>query len=87
MIAPNAEMKALLQEWDVTETERLIAAAELGQPLRNGWTLYTHQKEAVTAILQRRRVILAFDMGLGKTLISLVAAPAWQKVGRCCCIQ
>jgi hypothetical protein len=69
------------------ETERLIAAAELDQPLRNGWTLFPHQKEAVAAILQRRRVILAFDMGLGKTLISLVAARAWQKVGRCCCIE
>jgi hypothetical protein len=32
----------------------------------------------VDAIVRRQRVILAFDMGLGKTLISLVASKAFQ---------
>ena len=61
-------------------TERLMEEAALDETLPNGWTLYDHQKEAVVAILQERRQILAYDMGLGKTVISLVAAKAWQRV-------
>ena len=38
------------------ETERLIEAAQLESRLGNGWTLFSHQKEAVRAILQQRRL-------------------------------
>eukprot|EP01043_Picozoa_sp_COSAG02_P002424 COSAG02_NODE_55_length_43887_cov_30.660364_45_plen_1209_part_00 len=61
-------------------SSQLLDAAELDQKLPNGWTLFAHQKEAVVEILQKRRQILAYDMGLGKTIISLVAAKAWQRV-------
>eukprot|EP01050_Picozoa_sp_SAG11_P017532 SAG11_NODE_2539_length_3242_cov_3.190900_3_plen_197_part_00 len=61
----------------------LLAHAALDKPLGNGWSLYAHQKEAVRQIIEQRRVILAFDMGLGKTLISLVAARAFQRTTRC----
>jgi hypothetical protein len=44
----------------------LIENAELDQPLMNGWSLYDHQKEGVVRALRMRRLILAFDMGLGK---------------------
>ena len=44
----------------------LIENAELDQPLLNGWSLYDHQKEGVLRALRMRRLILAFDMGLGK---------------------
>ena len=38
---------------------------------------------AQSSILRRRRVILAYDMGLGKTLIALVAARAFQQSTNC----
>jgi hypothetical protein len=50
--------------------------------LHNSWELFPHQKVAVREIISRRRVILAFDMGLGKTLIALVAARAFQQSAR-----
>ena len=45
-------------------------------PLPDGRTLYAHQKEDVRRILQQRFVILANQMGTGKTLTALVAAKA-----------
>jgi hypothetical protein len=56
--------------------EALIKAANLEEPLPNGWRLFAHQKEAVVRCLDMGRTIMAFDMGLGKTLISLVWAKA-----------
>ena len=61
-------------------TSALLDAASTDATLPNGWTLYTHQKDAIHSILRQRKLILAFDMGLGKTVISLVAARAWQRV-------
>lgn len=46
-------------------SDSLIENAELDQPLLNGWSLYDHQKEGILRALQMRRLILAFDMGLG----------------------
>jgi hypothetical protein len=61
-------------------TSALLAAASVDTLLSNGWSLFQHQKDAVREILTRRRLLLAFDMGLGKTLISLVAGRAWQEI-------
>ena len=44
----------------------LIENAELDKPLLNGWSLFDHQKEGVSRALRMRRLILAFDMGLGQ---------------------
>lgn len=57
---------------------RLVQNARLSQPLLNGWTLYSHQKKAILQALLMRRMILALDMGLGKTLIGCVWARAFQ---------
>ena len=46
----------------------------LDEPMSNGFKLFKHQKEAVVQALRLQRVILAYDMGLGKTCISLVWA-------------
>jgi superfamily II DNA or RNA helicase len=54
----------------------MIRAADLDSPLPNGWTLFQHQKDAVMDCIKQGRVIMAFDMGLGKTLISLLWAKA-----------
>lgn len=59
------------------DTESLIENAQLDQRLLNGWTLYDHQKEGVLRALRMRRLILAFDMGLGKTIIGCVWAKAF----------
>jgi SNF2 family DNA or RNA helicase len=67
-------------EW---EPGPVIEDAALSNPLQNGWVLFPHQRDAVEQIVRRRRVILAFDMGLGKTLISLVAARAIQRATGC----
>ena len=36
--------------------------------LPNGWQLFDHQLHAINEYLRLKRVILAFDMGLGKTI-------------------
>ena len=50
--------------------------AVLDAPLPDGRKLYKHQKEAVRFILSKRRTILSDDLGLGKTVESLVSAKA-----------
>ena len=50
----------------------LVNNAKLTQPLLNGWKLFSHQKRAILQGLMKRRMILALDMGLGKTLIGCV---------------
>jgi SNF2 family DNA or RNA helicase len=46
------------------------------QVLPNGWQLFDHQLHAINECLRLKRVILAFDMGLGKTIIALSWAKA-----------
>ncbi|KAG7349376.1 DNA/RNA helicase, superfamily II, SNF2 family protein [Nitzschia inconspicua] len=58
---------------------KLIQNAELAKPLLNGWTIYPHQKKAIVRSLTMRRMILALDMGLGKTLIGAVWSKAFKK--------
>jgi hypothetical protein len=60
-----------------SDSAQLIAYAELDGTFSNGYSLFAHQKEAVISCIQNRRTILAFDMGLGKTLIGLVWAKAF----------
>ena len=55
----------------------LIKNAKLSAPLKNGWTLFPHQKKAIVRALTMRRMILALDMGLGKTLIGAVWSKAF----------
>ncbi len=50
---------------DDDHLEDLIENAELDKPLKNGWKLFDHQKEGILRALKMRRLILAFDMGLG----------------------
>lgn len=59
------------------DTDSLIENANLDQQLLNGWTLYDHQKEGVLRALRMRRLVLAFDMGTGKTIIGCVWAKAF----------
>jgi len=56
----------------------------LEQPLPNGRRLYAHQKEAVRWAIRciqtkHRGGILALDMGLGKTMVSLVTAKLYKQ--------
>lgn len=55
--------------------QKLVNNANLSKPLLNGCTLYSHQKRAILQGLMKRRMVLALDMGLGKTLIGCV----WSK--------
>ena len=59
-----------------SQMNKLLEFADLENTLPNGWKLFKHQKEAVTECLKLGRSIMAFDMGLGKTLISLIWAKA-----------
>lgn len=65
---------------DDDHTDTLIMNAEMDEPLLNGWTLFDHQKEGVRRALKMRRLILAFDMGLGKTIIGCVWAKSFKNV-------
>ncbi|KAL3808535.1 hypothetical protein ACHAXA_002702 [Cyclostephanos tholiformis] len=59
--------------------DALIENAALDETLLNGWSLFGHQREGVMRGLRMRRLILAFDMGLGKTIIACVWAKAFRK--------
>ena len=56
----------------------LIKNAKVSSPLKNGWTLFPHQKKAIIRALTMRRMIMALDMGLGKTLIGSVWSKAFK---------
>ncbi|CAM9198997.1 unnamed protein product, partial [Ectocarpus fasciculatus] len=62
---------------DPPNDDTLIEAADLDIPLQNGWTLFAHQKEAIVCCIQKKRSILAYEMGLGKTLIGLIWAKSF----------
>ena len=57
-----------------SQIEKMISSADLDNVLPNGWKLFQHQKDAVIDCIKLGRSIMAFDMGLGKTLISLIWA-------------
>ena len=57
----------------------LIKSAVVSSKLDNGWTLLNHQKQAVLKGLKMRWLVLAYDMGLGKTVIACVWARAFKK--------
>lgn len=57
----------------------LVKNACLSQKLNNGWSLFSHQKKAILRALLMRKMILALDMGLGKTLIGCVWARSFQR--------
>lgn len=42
--------------------ESLLSTIDLDKPLPNGWTLYKHQRDAVTCCIKQKRSILAYDM-------------------------
>jgi hypothetical protein len=50
--------------------DSLIENAELDETLLNGWSLFDHQKEGVRRGLKMRRLVLAFDMGLGERVLA-----------------
>ena len=62
---------ALISKNEYQDVEAMLKDARLDDKLPNGWTLFPHQKEAVEQAIKCRRCILAYDMGLGKTIISL----------------
>ncbi len=49
-----------------------------GEPVVNGQVLFEHQREAIRLMIERKRVILAHDLGLGKTRSALIAAKAYE---------
>jgi hypothetical protein len=69
---------------DGSDAAQLVSNAELDVAYPNGYSLFPHQKEAVVKCIQNRRTILAYDMGLGKTLIGLVWAKAFCRTDASC---
>ena len=68
------ENQRLKQRHLSEEFKELTHGVDLTQPLPNGKTPFQHQREAILRLVKYRRIILALDMGLGKTLSALVAA-------------
>ena len=69
MPPPNDRKPLPLQEAE--EVEIPFEKLSLDAPLPNGWRLFEHQKEAILQAVKIKRCILAYDMGLGKTLICI----------------
>jgi hypothetical protein len=63
--------------------QSLVKHANLSANLLNGWKLFSHQKKAILMGLLMRRMILALDMGLGKTLIGCVWSKAFKLTFDC----
>jgi hypothetical protein len=70
--------KARVSPVDDEYKQQLIKNADLNGVFPNGWTLLSHQKAGVLRALMMRRLVLAFDMGLGKTLVGCVWAKAFK---------
>jgi len=66
--------------------ETLVENADLSSKLKNGWTILPHQKGGVLKGLLMRRLILAYDMGLGKTLIGCIWGKAFVRTFEHCVI-
>jgi len=75
MIAYDPERVAPIDDGRRAE---LIRNAELSKALLNGWKILPHQKSGVLRGLKMRRFILAFDMGLGKTLVGCIWGKAFK---------
>lgn len=81
---PNANFTEGVQEFldkqkKVIEIKKdrfkeVLENIDFEKPLSNGMTLFKHQVEAIQKMILTQRLILAHDMGLGKTLSALVAA-------------
>ena len=56
----------------------LKSAIDLSKPLPNGRTLFVHQRDGITRMLENPKLINADDMGLGKTTQALMAAKAFK---------
>jgi SNF2 family DNA or RNA helicase len=81
-------------EWDVTPLEDVkstpkfqqaleMVTSQFGKPLKDGRSLFFYQLETAAMMIAKKRVLLALDMGLGKTLTTLVgmlADPSNRKV-------
>ena len=55
-----------IQQVDDEYRLKLIKNANMKSTLKNGWKLLPHQKSGVLKSLLMRRLVLAFDMGLGQ---------------------
>jgi len=74
----EANAKKSAHEQEITAL--LTAAGDLTKMQANGQTLFPHQQEGVAQMLTEHKMILGWDMGLGKTTAALVVAKAWQTV-------
>ncbi|MED3574230.1 DEAD/DEAH box helicase [Cytobacillus praedii] len=66
---------------EVRHTQRYKKALDMvekkfGSPLSDGKVLFPYQKEAAAFIIAKQRCLLAFEMGLGKTITALVGTTA-----------
>lgn len=66
----DAPLKLLTQKDLTFKNWKLPNDPKTGKPFE----IYGHQFEGVSAVVQYRRVLLAYEMGLGKTLIAMLAA-------------
>lgn len=76
----SADLDAEADRRILSEEKRALlqALGDLSQPLSDGTVLFEHQRNAVQWAVEQGRVIIAHDMGLGKTKTALIAAKAYQ---------
>jgi SNF2 family DNA or RNA helicase len=81
-------------QWDVTSIEEAkntsqyeralqLVQDQFGKPFKDGSSLFSYQIETAALMIAKRRLLLALDMGLGKTrttLVGLLADPSNRKV-------
>ena len=81
LVAWAKEHEELEKAFAKLERQAALTAVEpflAGEPIANGQALFEHQREAVRFLIERKRVILAHDLGLGKTRTALIAAKGYE---------
>jgi len=74
----QAELQKRFAELECQAALDAVQSFLTGKPVANGQVLFTHQREAVQLLIERKRVILAHDLGLGKTRSALMAAKGYE---------
>ncbi|MFC5450670.1 SNF2-related protein [Paenibacillus aestuarii] len=81
-------------KWDTTPLEEIkhtpaykraleLVTTRFGKPMKDGRVLFPYQIETAAMMIAKKRLLLALDMGLGKTvttLVGLLADPSNRKV-------
>lgn len=69
----DIEKQPIITRPDISTPSDIETPAEMEKMRLKGWSMHLYQRRAVRFALDHKRSLLALEMGLGKTLIALIA--------------